>query len=100
MPGVPKIGIKTALFLLNKFSNIKNIYGNIEKIPFLPFRNSKNIAIQLKNHKETAFLSYQLAKIKLDIPIDITSKDMFLKQHCTKNLFDFFKSFFKNQGVS
>lgn len=84
IPGVPKIGIKTALFLLKKFSNIKNIYYNLEKIPFLAFRNAKNIAIQLKNNKETAFLSYQLARIKINIPIKITSKDMFLKKTVIK----------------
>ncbi|AAM67961.1 5'-3' exonuclease [Buchnera aphidicola] len=86
IPGVPKIGIKTALFLLKKFSNIKNIYNNIEKIQSLPFRNAKNAAIQLKNYKKTAFLSYQLAKIKLDVPINITSEEITLKKTCFKKL--------------
>ncbi|MBZ2279771.1 5'-3' exonuclease, partial [Buchnera aphidicola] len=36
IPGVPGIGKKTALLLLNNFSNIKNIYNNLEKIPHLP----------------------------------------------------------------
>ncbi|QCI21146.1 5'-3' exonuclease [Buchnera aphidicola (Hyperomyzus lactucae)] len=93
IPGIPKIGIKTALFLVNKFSNIKNIYENIEKISFLPLRNAKNIAIQLKNNKEIAFLSYQLAAIKLDIPIEITSKDMLIKSNCSENLFKIFKNY-------
>ncbi|CAL4326487.1 5'-3' exonuclease [Buchnera aphidicola] len=93
IPGVPKIGIKTALYLLSQFSNIRNIYYNIEKIPFLKLRNAKNIAIQLKNNKEIAFLSYQLATIKLDIPIHITSKEMFLKKCSIQNLFNFFKNF-------
>ncbi|QCI20562.1 5'-3' exonuclease [Buchnera aphidicola (Brachycaudus cardui)] len=93
IPGVPKIGIKTALTLLHTFSNIKNIYYNIEKIPFLTLRNAKNIAIQLKNHKEIAFLSYQLAEIKLDIPIHITSQEISLKKHCFKNLLNAFKDY-------
>ena len=86
IPGVPKIGIKTALILLQKFSNIENIYNNIEKIKFLSFRNAKSAAIQLKNHKEIAFLSYELAKIKLDIPIDITSKEISLNKESFKKL--------------
>jgi len=87
IPGVPKIGVKTALFLLNKFSNIKNIYYNIEKIPFLSFRNAKNITIQLKKNKEIAFLSYKLATIKLDIPINMNFKEMILKEYCSQNSF-------------
>ncbi|WAI11619.1 MAG: 5'-3' exonuclease [Buchnera aphidicola (Macrosiphum albifrons)] len=93
IPGVPKIGIKTALSLLNKFSNIKNIYNNIEKIKFLPFRNAENIAIQLKNNKEIAFLSYELAAIKLDIPINVNLKEMILNKYCSKNTFQIFKNY-------
>ncbi|QCI17818.1 5'-3' exonuclease [Buchnera aphidicola (Acyrthosiphon lactucae)] len=93
IPGVPKIGIKTALSLLKNFSNIKNIYNNIEKIKFLPFRNAKNIAIELKKNKEIAFLSYKLAKIKLDIPININFKDMILDKYSSQNTFQVFKNY-------
>lgn len=86
IPGVPKIGIKSALFLLHKFKNIKNIYNNIDKIKFLSLRNAKNISNQLKIYKETAFLSYKLAKIKLDIPIHINTNDIILKKICLKKL--------------
>ncbi|WP_236854841.1 5'-3' exonuclease H3TH domain-containing protein [Buchnera aphidicola] len=94
MPGVPKIGKKTALFLIKQFSSIENIYCNIQKIPLLPFRNAKNVTIQLKNYKKLAFLSYKLVKIKIDIPINITSKDMFLNTCHTENLFKFFNTIF------
>ncbi|CAL4325010.1 DNA polymerase I [Buchnera aphidicola (Hyalopterus amygdali)] len=97
IPGIPKIGIKTALHLLKKFSNIRNIYNNIEKIPFLCFRNAKNAAIQLKNYKKIAFLSYELAKIKLDIPINITSQEIYIKKTCFKNLSDKIKLYSFNQ---
>ncbi|KAF0748748.1 5'-3' exonuclease [Aphis craccivora] len=73
IPGVPKIGIKTALFLLQKFSNIQNIYNNLEKVQLLSLRNAKNVSNQLKTYKNIAFLSYKLAQIKLDIPIYIFS---------------------------
>ncbi|QIQ42002.1 MAG: 5'-3' exonuclease [Buchnera aphidicola (Microlophium carnosum)] len=98
IPGVPRVGTKTALFLLNTFSNIKNIYNNIEEIKFLPFRNAKNIAIQLKNNKEMAFLSYKLAAIKLDIPINMNLKEIILNQYCSKNTFKIFnKDIFKSK---
>ncbi|CAL4324952.1 DNA polymerase I [Buchnera aphidicola (Protaphis terricola)] len=91
IPGVPKIGIKTALFLLQKFSNIENIYNNLEKIKDLSLRNSKIVVKQLKIYKDTAFLSYQLAKIKLDIPIYINSKDIILKTMSFKKLSNLIK---------
>ncbi|QCI18958.1 5'-3' exonuclease [Buchnera aphidicola] len=86
IPGIPKIGIKTALFLLQKFSNIQNIYNNIEKIQFLSFRNAINISNQLKIYKNDAFLSYELARIKLDIPIHINSNDIILQKICLKKI--------------
>lgn len=86
IPGIPKIGMKSALFLLQNFSNIHNIYKNIEKIQHLSLRNAKNISNQLRIYKETAFLSYKLAKIKLDIPIYINSNDIILKTMCFKKL--------------
>ncbi|AYN24648.1 5'-3' exonuclease [Buchnera aphidicola] len=97
IPGIPKIGMKTALCLLKKFSNIKNIYNNIEKIQFLSFRNSKNAAIQLKKYKETAFLSYKLAQIKLDVPINITSEEITLKKTCFKKLSNLIKLYSFNK---
>lgn len=93
IPGIPKIGIKTALLLLNKFSNLHEIYKNIEQIPLLPLRNANNITLQLKKYKETAFLSYKLAQIKIDIPIDITLKDITLEQYSSKNIFKIFRQY-------
>ncbi|QFQ32244.1 5'-3' exonuclease [Buchnera aphidicola] len=93
IPGVPKIGIKTALFLLQTFSNIQNIYNNIEKIKLLSLRNAKNISNQLKIYKDTAFLSYKLAKIKLDVPIYISSDDIILEEICFKKLSNTIKKY-------
>ncbi|QCI24107.1 5'-3' exonuclease [Buchnera aphidicola (Macrosiphoniella sanborni)] len=93
IPGIPKIGIKTGLSLLNKFSSIQKIYENIEKIPYLPFRNAKNITIQLKKYKEIAFLSYKLAQIQLTVPINVKTEDILLQNYSSKNLFKVFKNY-------
>ncbi|WP_425619578.1 5'-3' exonuclease [Buchnera aphidicola] len=93
IPGVPKIGIKTALSLLNKFSNLNDIYNNIQNISCLSLRNAKNIADQLKKYKDIAFLSYQLAKIQLNIPINITLQDITLKKYSSKNTFKIFREY-------
>lgn len=98
IPGVPKVGIKTALALLKHFSNIQEIYKNIEQVPFLPFRNANNIAIQLKKYRDVAFLSYKLAQIQLNIPINISIEDIILKNYSSKHLFAIFRNYiFKNR---
>ncbi|WP_343128075.1 5'-3' exonuclease H3TH domain-containing protein [Buchnera aphidicola (Takecallis taiwana)] len=70
IPGVIGIGKKTAILLLQKIGNIKKIYNNLKKISTLNIRGKKNIIDKLKQGKKMAFLSYKLAKIKIDVPIN------------------------------
>ncbi len=64
IPGVKGIGEKTAVALLQKFGSLKNIYKNLDKI------DKPAVKKKLLEHKKEAFLSYSLAKIKTDVPID------------------------------
>lgn len=68
IPGIPGIGKKTAQLLLNKIGNLQTIYKNLDKVCALNLRRSKSIKNLLQTHKETAFLSYELATIKTDVP--------------------------------
>ena len=73
IPGVPGVGEKTAQALLQGLGSMKSIYENLDKVADLGFRGAKNMAAKLEQNKEVAFLSYQLATIKTDVP---------LEQHC------------------
>ncbi|MBR6614292.1 MAG: DNA polymerase I [Clostridia bacterium] len=66
IPGVPKVGEKTALTLLNMCDNIENLYNNIETIDV-----SDKLRANLIENKEMAFLSKTLATINTDVPIDL-----------------------------
>ncbi len=66
IPGVPKVGEKTALTLLNMTDNIENLYNNIESIDV-----SDKLRANLIENKEMAFLSKTLATINTDVPIDL-----------------------------
>ncbi|MBR6689099.1 MAG: DNA polymerase I [Clostridia bacterium] len=66
IPGVPKVGEKTALTLLNMTDNIENLYNNIETIDV-----SDKLRANLIENKEMAFLSKTLATINTDVPIDL-----------------------------
>ncbi|RAU48429.1 MULTISPECIES: DNA polymerase I [unclassified Pseudomonas] len=72
IPGVPGVGEKTAAGLLVGIGGgLKALYENLDKVPSLPIRGAKSLPAKLEEHKEMAFLSYQLATIKVDVPLDI-----------------------------
>ncbi|MXP51189.1 5'-3' exonuclease [Pantoea sp. SoEX] len=78
IPGIPKIGKKTALILIKELGNIESIYSNINKISFMSFRGAKNTAIRLNKYREIAFLSYKLAKIKTDVIVNVEYEDLII----------------------
>ncbi|HIQ04489.1 MAG TPA: DNA polymerase I [Anaerolineae bacterium] len=61
IPGVPGIGAKTAVRLLQQYADLEDIYTHLDEIT--PPRARKALA----EHKETAFLSRELATIITDI---------------------------------
>ena len=77
IPGVPGVGEKTALGLLvGVGGGLDVLYANLDKVPELPIRGAKTLPAKLTEHKEMAYLSYQLATIKLDVPLDITIESL------------------------
>lgn len=79
IPGVPGIGPKTASGLLVGVNGgLVELYAQLDIVPTLPIRGAKTLAAKLEEHKEMAFLSYQLATIKIDVPLDIGLDDLHL----------------------
>ena len=69
IPGVPKVGEKTATALMEQYGSIENIYAHLEEI-------SKNsIRTSLAENRELADLSKKLATIDIDAPIRYTLAD-------------------------
>jgi DNA polymerase-1 len=72
IPGVPGVGEKTAAGLLVGINGgLKELYENLDKVPTLAIRGAKTLPAKLEEHRDMAFLSYQLATIKVDVPLDI-----------------------------
>lgn len=69
VPGVPKIGPKTAAQLIQEFGNIENLYDKIDSLP----KSSKKQT--LTDSKAMAFLSKQLVTLhdKVPISLDLTA---------------------------
>ncbi len=64
IPGVPKVGEKTATELMVRFGSLENIYAHVEEI------EKKAIRESLINNKELADLSKTLATINVDGEIE------------------------------
>ncbi|MDG1579444.1 DNA polymerase I [Pseudomonas sp. GOM6] len=77
IPGVPGVGEKTALGLLvGVGGGLDVLYANLDKVPELPIRGAKTLPAKLAEHKDMAFLSYQLATIKTDVELDVGVDDL------------------------
>ncbi|HEY9188761.1 MAG TPA: DNA polymerase I [Ignavibacteria bacterium] len=85
IPGVPGVGEKTALSLLQEWGSLDNIYNNLEKI------NKKSIYEKLKSNKELAYLSRELVKINVNVPLKIDLSELELKDYDTEKLSNYFK---------
>lgn len=70
IPGVPGIGDKTARALLQGVGGLDALYANLDDIAPLGFRGSKGMAKKLEENREGAYLSYELATIKLDVELE------------------------------
>ncbi|HEU4962305.1 MAG TPA: DNA polymerase I [Bacilli bacterium] len=64
IPGIPGVGEKTALKLLNLYPTVEEVLDHIDEAP------GKKLQEKLREHQDMALLSKQLATIKLDVPVD------------------------------
>ena len=63
IPGVPKVGEKTATDLMVQFGSLDGIYEHIDEV------TKKSVKESLIQNKDLAYLSKELATIKLDSPL-------------------------------
>ena len=64
IPGVPGIGEKTAIALIEKFGTLDNIYAHIDEV-------ENRWKGKLEQGKDKAYMSYELAKIKTDVQVKL-----------------------------
>ena len=65
IPGVPGVGEKTAVKLLNQYGTLEGVYEHIDEI-------TGAVGKKLIAGKESAFMSYELGKIKTDAPVKLS----------------------------
>ncbi len=66
IPGVPGVGEKTALGLIQKYHTVDYIYQNLDSIEV-----TKGVRTKLENGRESAQLSRKLAEITFEAPVPL-----------------------------
>ena len=97
IPGVKGIGEKTALKLLQEYGSLDGIYENIDKI-------KGATQTKLINDKENAYMSYDVATIYKEVPIDTDLEKIKYQNETTEELINIyndlgFYSFLKKTHV-
>ncbi|HUT22438.1 MAG TPA: DNA polymerase I [Candidatus Bipolaricaulota bacterium] len=79
IPGVPGIGEKTAIDLLNKFDTLENLYDELEKDTAKSKNLKPRVINLLKENKKAAFESKRLVTLVKDTPIKFKLSDSKVK---------------------
>ncbi len=85
IPGVPKIGAKTATDLVSQYGSVENIYEHIEEI------SKKSVKETLQANRELAELSKVLATINIQADIDTDLSDAQIGEFFTEVSYPIFK---------
>ena len=86
IPGVAGVGPKTATELLVKFGSLDGVYSNLEDAFIRPKLREK-----LESGKDNAYLSYDLATIRLNAPIDFEPRDAIIRPYNKPELYALFQ---------
>lgn len=84
IPGVKGIGEKTALKLLHDYKTLNGVYDNLDKL-------TPKMREKLENDKDNAYMSYDLATIYKEVPMEISIPDIKLKNKNSDKLNEMYK---------
>lgn len=84
VPGVDKVGPKTAVKWLNEYKNIEGIKKNAESI-------GGKVGENLRSSIETLDLAHELVKIKIDVPLEIGIEDLAVSEPDVEQLSEVYK---------
>ena len=70
IPGVPSVGEKTALKLLHQYGTVEELYLHLDDFA------GKKLGEKLRDNKEQAFMSKELATIYCEVPLEFRKEDL------------------------
>ncbi len=85
VPGVPSVGPKTAVALLEAHGDLDGIYANLEQIARAKLRD------KLREHREAAYRSRDLVSLREDLELDFDPERLGFSGRADARLIDLFK---------
>ncbi len=86
IPGVAGIGEKTAVKIIQEYKSVENAIENSEQI------KPKKAAENLKQYRDLAILSKELATICLDVPLELNLENSKIMNMLNDDSYQYFKS--------
>lgn len=86
IPGVGGVGPKTAKELLAKFGSLDGVYANLDDATIRPKLREK-----LEKDKDQAYLSYDLATIRPEAPVEFAPRDAIIQPYNRPELYKLFQ---------
>lgn len=72
IPGVPKVGPKTAIKLISAYGSVEQVLLHVEEV------SGNALKERLRENQEQAMLSKKLATIRLDVPVEFNEEEFAL----------------------
>ena len=94
IPGVPGVGEKTAMALVQRYKHLETIYADIDTLDV-----KEGVRKKLREGRESAFLSFELATIHTDAPIEFSPEDAVWHEDYRPELYDVFKKLGFNKFI-
>jgi DNA polymerase-1 len=76
IPGVPKVGAKTAAALLEHYDHIEDLLADLDGVAQLKIRGAKGLAERLGEHRDDALMSKDLATIRCELDLDVDPAEL------------------------
>lgn len=94
IPGVPGVGEKTAMSLVRRYTDIETIYSQLDTLDV-----KEGVRKKLREGEDSARLSYELATICCDAPIDFAPDAAVWHEDYRPELYDIFKKLGFNKFI-
>jgi DNA polymerase-1 len=92
IPGVPKVGPKTASKWLNEYGSLQGVLEHADDI-------KGKVGENLRESKDFLPMSYDLATIKMDVPLDFQLEELKQQQVDADKLIEYFQRFDFNRWL-
>lgn len=94
IPGVPGVGEKTAMDLVQRYGTLQHIYDKLDELDI-----KEGVRKKLREGRESAELSYELATICTAVPIEFEPADALWHDNYKRGLYGLFKKLGFNKFI-